>query len=339
MQHAEYFKTFLRDVVNLNETRLDLLEARVAAVTTTLQADDTVGELMTGFDPQGSWKHRLIIRPQPGGNFDADVLVEMNERAGWEPKDYINAIYNALHSDGTYSKQEHGRKDRCVFLRYAPINEVGCHLDLVPFITLDNGNRVIVNRRTNTWEPEYGSTDPQGFTDWVRRRDELTGNQFRKVVRIMKFLRDRRKSFTGARSVILTTVLGTQISDWTAADFGRYSNLPTALVNIVEDLDGWLQARPVKPSIANPNNDGTNFDHRWTQETYANFRDRVHSIAAEIRAAYDEPDAKKSATKWQALLGDSFNPPNAKTSSNSANPFTPAATAVGAASSRISHAG
>ena len=122
---------------------------------------------------------------------------------------------------------------------------------------------MIVNRDDNVWEPEFGSTDPGGFSDWVKRRDELTDSQFRKVVRLMKYLRDERGSFDGVRSIILTALLGMQVTDLSALDPERYKNLPTALVRMVEDLDGWLQARPEWPSIPNPNGDGTNFDHRW----------------------------------------------------------------------------
>ncbi len=339
MQHATYFGDFLRDQVNLNQSRLDVLEERVDAVYAALCADVTVGSIVTGKIPQGSWPHRLINKPKPNGDFDADFLLEMDEVDGWEPKQYINEVYNALHRHGTYSKQTHGRKCRCVYLEYAPANLVGCHLDIVPFITLADGRRVIVNRDDNVWEPDPGSTDPEAFSLWVARRDELTDKNFRKVVRLMKYLRDERGSFNGVKSVILTTILGLQVTELSAFDSDRYKNLPTALIHIVEDLDAWLQARPVKPHIENPNRDGTNFDHRWEPETYSNFRDRIHSIAADMRTAYDEEDDKaKSIAAWQALFGESFTPPPPAPPKIRTNPVTSAATA-GLAASRSSRSG
>src|SRR3546814_7993909 len=83
-----------------------------------------------------------------------------------------------------------------------------------------------------------------------------------------------------------------------------YSNLPTALRTIVTDLDQWLQARPNRPSIADPSGSGVTFDHRWSDETYSYFRDRIHVHAAEIEDAYTEPDKDRSVQKWQALFGD-----------------------------------
>ena len=61
MQHADYFKTFLRDEVNLDDTRLAKLDDRVDAVYNALRADTTIGALITGKHPQSglppkSWR-------------------------------------------------------------------------------------------------------------------------------------------------------------------------------------------------------------------------------------------------------------------------------------------
>ena len=309
MEHATYFEDFLKDEVNLSRSALDLLSGRVDVVHTALCNDEEVGALITGKIPQGSWPHRLIIKPRPDGEFDADFLLEMEHVDQWEPKQYIDAVYYALRRNSVYSKQNFGRKCRCVYLKYAPLNGIGCHLDIVPFVTLTGGRRVIVNRDENAWEPAFGSTDPQAFSDWVAERDTLTGKNFRKVVRLMKYLRRERGSFNGVKSVVLTTVLGNQVNLLKSLDPQYCKNLPTALLQIVEDLDGWLQANSIRPHLANPNGDGTDFDHRWTQETYANFRERIHSIAAKMRAAYDEPNKAASIKAWQELFGTKFQPP------------------------------
>ena len=47
----------------------------------------------------------------------------------------------------------------------------------------------------------------------VKRRDELTNRHFRKVVRLMKYLKQERGSFNGVRSVVLTTLLGQQVTE------------------------------------------------------------------------------------------------------------------------------
>ena len=48
MQHAEYFKDFLKDAVNIDDTRLNKLESRVEAVYKALRADPVIGSMITG---------------------------------------------------------------------------------------------------------------------------------------------------------------------------------------------------------------------------------------------------------------------------------------------------
>ncbi len=171
--------------------------------------------------------------------------------------------------------------------------------------------------------------------------DDITGSQFRHVVRLMKYVKRHRNNMNGVKSVVLTVVAGMQVDGTrTLYDPGHYEDLPTAFLNIVEDLNDWLQARPLQPSVPNPGSSSlvgadATFDHRWDQTTYSNFRDRWNTLAADVRTAYDAaPD--DSIAAWQAVFGDKFNPP--KSGSNSAGRFGPAA-AVSGMSSRSGKAG
>lgn len=74
-------------------------------------------------------------------------------------------------------------------------------------------------------------------------------------------------------------------------------------------------SRPILPLIEDPSCPGTDFNHRWDQAGYANFRDKIHSYAANVDAAYIEPDLDVSVTLWQEIFGDSFNKPTAPASS------------------------
>jgi hypothetical protein len=74
-----YFKDFLDSTVNLNQTRLDLLDQRVQAIVSCLEDDSVIGTLIEDHIPQGSWAHRTIIRPLPGDEFDADFLLLLTE--------------------------------------------------------------------------------------------------------------------------------------------------------------------------------------------------------------------------------------------------------------------
>lgn len=306
MNFPTYFKTFLKDEVNINQTRLDDLTKRVDAVYAALCADEKIGPFIKDKIPQGSWPHRTIIRPKAGGEFDADFLLLIDEQDDWEPKAYPDAVYAALGRSPMHKDMPRQRRTRAVCLTYSPAKDIGCHLDIVPYVARADGSRAIIDRVANLWEP----TNPVAFTTWMAQRDDITNGNFRKVVRLMKYYKVHRNSFNGVRSIILTTLLGEQVvsADAAAADPTLYSNLPATLLAIVTSLDDYLQARPTIPTIVNPAGDGTTFDHRWDQPTYTNFRARMKTCAEKMQAASDENDAEQAATLWQDVFGSAFKP-------------------------------
>lgn len=333
MQHTGHFDTLLRNTVNLPQSRLDQLAGRVDTIYGRLRADETLGGLVTGKTPQGSWAHRTIIKPLAGKEYDADVLVHLDENPEWADSkgEYIHELYRAL---GRAGYDDRHRKTRCVRVQYANDS----HVDLVPYVTTAGGETYIVNRQTGQWE----DTNPQGFTAWMNERDEITNRNFRRVVRLMKFLRDHRNSFTGTPSIILTTLLGNHVSRSTQLlDPGAYGNVPKTLVRVVEDLDAWLQGCAGKPSVSDPSSPHTTFDRRWKDESFEYFKARIHAHAAEMRDAFDESDPDKSVSKWQDLFGTGFKSAS-KDSDGGRSPFVvggAAAPALGASLSRSGRAG
>ncbi len=321
MQLVDYFNFLLTNTVNLSQSKLEMLSERVEAVYKALKADDQIGLLILDKTPQGSWAHRTIINPVGNKEFDADFMLDMSENPDWSdsPKTYIDQVYAALDEHSTYKQMPHSRKCRAVQLVYSNL----MHVDIVSHLNLADGREVIVNRDDNDWE----DTNPQGFTDWMKTKDSIANGNLRKVIRLMKYLRDHKNSFTGTRSILLTTLVGAQVTELRKlSNPGYYSNVPTTLLHVIKDLDEWLQARPNKPSIPDPSGSGVAFDHRWDQTTYSYFRDRIHAHAAEIEDAYEEGDKERSVRLWQAIFGDEFKAP--PTSSSSAKfPATGAAAA------------
>jgi|ERR1022692_813444 hypothetical protein len=304
MQLTSYFDVLLRDTVNLSKFKLETLDSRVTSIYDALKADAELGPYVLAKIRQGSWAQRTIIDPVANNEFDADFMLHLEENPEWSgsPKTYIEKVYAALKSHGIYGDMPRSRKCRCVRLVYAN----SCHVDIVPYLKLGSGRQVIVNYDNDDWE----DTNPEGFTDWMRDKDNAADGNLRRIIRLMKYLRDHRNSFTGTRSVILTTVLGQQVSSVSKLfDPGYYNNVPTALLHIVSDLDTWLQANPLKPSIPDPSGSGVTFDHRWNQATYSYFRDRIHAHAVEIEDAYGEFGKEASISKWQAIFGDGFKAP------------------------------
>lgn len=298
MKLLDHFAQFLRDKVNLNKSRLDDLNSRVDAITEVLKADEDLGARVLDTVPQGSWAHRTIIRPPLGKEFDADFLVQLTEDAKWnaDPQQYSDAIWEALHNHGIYAVMT-TRKNRCIRVRYANF----CHIDIVPYVIRSDGFEVIVNRETNAFE----TTNPVGFTVWLQEKDDLTAGNLRKAIRLLKYLRDRQAAFA-IKSVLLTTLVGSVVDSWRTVDPDYYKDVPTTLVHALADLDTWLQARPYRPSIIDPSCSTTSFDHRWTDQQYNAFREKIHQLAPEVRAAYDAERIDASISAWRRVFGPDF---------------------------------
>lgn len=302
MKLPDHFHEFLTNSVNLSQGKLDLLETKVEYIFGATSADKLVGPYVRDKIPQGSWAHETIINPQGDREFDADFLLLMDENPEWsaEPKRYLEQVCAAL-GRSRYAEMTK-RKNRCVRVTYA--ND--CHVDVVPYLVLPDGRKVIVNHEENDWEV----TNPEGFTAWMQEKDGIAEGNLRKVIRILKFLRDHKGTFQGTRSIILTTLVGERVSqEHKAADPGYYSDVPTALVNIINDLDDWLADHPDKPSIKDPSGSGLTFDHRWDDTAYQNLRKRMTYYASKITEAFEEADEATSVELWQQLCGSGFKKP------------------------------
>jgi hypothetical protein len=294
----KHFDAFLKNKVNLNESRIATLDSRIEAVSNFLSSgEDAIATNFVELIPQGSYAHRTIIKPvAENDEFDADVLLELNEISGWEAKDYVQELYTAFRTTGAY-KDTVSRRSRCVTVNYAG----DFHMDVVPYLERHD-ERYITNRSDNVFE----LTHPEGFNTWLDEQNRLTSGRLVKVVRLLKYLRDYKNNFT-VKSVILTILVGGRVSGAALlANPNRYQDLPTAFVNLLEDLNAYLQANPVIPIIADPSCPTENFNHRINQDQYTNLRKWVKTYAEWARDAYDEPDVAQSYTKWRKLLGEKF---------------------------------
>jgi len=296
----EHFDTFLKDVVNLNQARINVLEARADTIEGFLSESDFVPRIWH-YSRQGSWAVETIIKPPKGKDFDADELLIIEQVEGWAPEDYINDLYRVFRSSDRYKKLAR-KGTRCVTLDYA--NDF--HLDLVICIRVKHGNHVcfvVCNRKTN----EFEATDGEAFADWFASRNVITGgNALRKVTRLIKYLRDIKGTFS-AKSVLVTTLLGNTVEEWhTQFQDHYYLDVPTALKTIVGHLDDWLQQRPIMPTVTNPALPSEEFNRHWDQDKYDNFRHKIHQYRLWIDDAYGEPDRDESIAKWRRVFGDDF---------------------------------
>lgn len=296
MRLTSDFKTFLKDTVNLDDGRLHGLETSSAALRSHLQSSD-LGDLILGFEEQGSWAHDTIIRPVDKGEFDADLLVRMTPVEGWEAKTYLLELRRVLRLSPRY-KRKVKLFSHCVTIVYANDKRV----DLAPLIIgRTEGTMEVCNRLTNSFE----TSDPTRFTEWLVDQNRISGsNAFRKVTRLMKYLRDIKTRFV-CSSVLLTTLLAQQVRD-EDKDGDALADVPTAFQTLVGRLDEWLKARPNKPEVCNPFVEGEDFAASWNDAQYESFRTNVQRYRGWIDEAMAAGDRASSVTAWRKLFGEEF---------------------------------
>jgi len=285
------FNAFLRDYVNLNQTRTESLQSRVSSLEDYLLDDAPIeGILVDELIPQGSFAHRTIIRPFTGNDFDADVLLPMEEQDGWEPKKYTIELQKALDATHRYAAKTRLGK-RCVTIEYA--NDF--HIDVVPYITRADGLSYITHRRNN----EFLRCDPVAFTTWIEDLTRTTNGHLVRVIRLVKYLRDR--SSIDVPSVVLTALLAERVHIFGEND--EYNNVATTLVTLVEALNDYIGPMTERPWV--DDRIGQNLADRLTASGFKNLQSQVKTWAQKIRAAVDA-DAAESVEAWQKVFGANF---------------------------------
>ena len=291
-KNNQEFAQFLKDEVDLNKSRLDRLETAVGGVNGYLK--DNLPGYQT-MERQGSYALDTLIKPvDDNDEYDADIQIVMNPNPRWESKDYVLAINQTLGNNQTYADKRR-LKTRCVTVDYAR----DFHLDVVPRVTI-KGRHYVCNRHEN----EFEETDGNGYREWFNGKNRITGGNLKKVVKLLKYLRDHKNSFT-AKSILLTTLAGYMIME---SDQGTaaVSTVADTLETVLSRMDNYLQQHPNMPEIKNPVLPTENFNRHWDQPKYANFRNRVQTYAGTVKRAQAEQSAEKATKIWQELFGESF---------------------------------
>jgi hypothetical protein len=285
------FNLFLRHYINLDATRTNTLHARVSAVNSFIAGhEDLDVVVMDDVIPQGSFAHKTIIRPFSGNDFDADVLVPMDEQDDWEPKQYTQALHKALQSSARYRDKAVLGK-RCVKLDYAG----DFHIDLVPFVTRDDGNTYITHRTGN----EFLRQDPVAYTTWFEDNNRTTHGHLVRVVRLMKYLRDR--SSIQVPSVVLSALLAERVRSFAGVD--DYANVASTLTSLVNALHEYIDPMLTPPWV--DDRIGQNLADRLTPSGFENLQSQVKTWSRLMTEALDA-DADESVEKWRKLFGESF---------------------------------
>ena len=310
MKHEGYFKDFLKDHVNLNSNRLDKLEKKIEVITVFLEEKL---DNYSNFSEQGSYAHGTIIKPvKDSDEFDADILIYIKDN-NFEPQsyqtDYVSYVYDQFKDNKNYQNIVK-RKARCVTVDYAG----DFHLDVVPCI-LHGDQNFICNRN----DQKYEKTDGDGYKNWLAEKNAVAGqNQLKKVTRLFKYLRDHKSNFTIA-SILLTTLLGNHI-DESNNKSEEFKDLPTSLKTLSNRVNDFLQQNSNMPIIENPVLEGEDFNRKWDENKYKNFRNKFNIYNQKINDAFSKKDHNESVKKWRKIFGENFGKSNSSSTNSVLGP-------------------
>lgn len=301
MKLLDSFDAFMCDVVNLNQARIDTLEGRIGTIADFVRQNYEAG--VRRAVPQGSWAHKTIIKPATANHqFDADLVLMVSVVPGWHARDYVDKLHEVFSRSDRYRAMT-GINTRCVTLTYAG----DFHLDVVPSLIARVGDvegQWVCNRATSRFE----RTAPEEYSMWLADKNTATGdNKLRKVIRLMKFIRDARGAFA-IKSILLATLLGEMVWGVPNADPEAFADLPSGLKTLVDRLDDWLRAQRNMPVIRNPVLPTETFMRHWDQAKFAHFSDAIHTLRGHIDDAFNDPGQDTSAQKWRGIFGEEFAP-------------------------------
>lgn len=295
---VEQFNDFLETTVNLNQSRYNRLNKGIEVVENFLKNHEDFKDIFASITPQGSAKHETLIKPvRDNDEFDVDILFLLERQRGWKAKKYLDTLHDAFANTKLYeNKVDRAGKRRCVTLDY----ESEFHIDIVPCILDKHGKYKIMNKSTNKFE----LTDGEGYAKWFEEKNKITGNNLREVIKIAKYLRNYKKTFS-AKSILLTTLLGMQVDTYDSQK-RDYTDIPTSLKTLFNRLDEYLQANEKMPVISNPVLPNENFTRHWNDDKYSIFRDKIHDYTEKINAAFESKDKYESSRLWTELFGSDF---------------------------------
>jgi hypothetical protein len=300
---VKHFNEFLKNEVNLNQSRIDILENRVATITNFISGNTFFKKYFIRAIPQGSYSHRTIIKPtKKKAIFDADVVVYLKPIKGWEAQDYIQQMYELFRSSSLY-KTKVSRQTRCVKLNYAG----EFHIDIVLCIRdksfWDGEQEYVCNRLVN----ELESCSSVEYSDWVKEQNRVIGyDHLIKAIRLSKYLRDHKQTFS-VKSILLTTIIASRVGFFDKfIGNNDFKDLPTTFKNLFNRMNDWLEGYDTMPVVYNPVDDAEDFNRHWDENKFQNFKNQICKYNDWINDAYDEKDKATSIVKWQKIFGMKF---------------------------------
>ena len=301
MKHSKRLNSYFQNHINLNPYRKEQQLIKANSVLSCLLKNPELSKDYIIHSYQGSYALNTTIKPSPKvKKYDIDILLLIGEGATYPISQQVDLLYFILSQNGIY-KEKLIRGTRCLTVNYSD----DLHIDIVPCLrkeALFGNEYYIYNRKETICEV----TSPFDFQKWVlSRAGSITNHQMVPVIKFFKHLRDVKQTFS-AKSVLLTTLLCTQVSIFDRIDYGQFSDTATAIKTIVSRLADWLENIDKVPRVKNPVLPDEDFNRHWDQNKFNNFKSMIGLYNEWIKDAYSERNLHRSVSKWQKILGVEF---------------------------------
>ena len=282
MEHNEEIIDFLKNTVDLDPTKLSVVEEKFAIIKNILTKKYNAD--LVEVKAQGSWATDTIVNPQSDQNlkYDIDVIAMIKGINKTSPKETLEDLEKHLDGQGITIRQ----KNRGVSIDYGG----GFHMDIVPCIK-NNEGYLVCNREENIFEISDGAE----HVEWFNRINEKNENKISKCIKLVKFVTDSDDSFS-CPSVIFTILFANVVEEYKIK-----GSITKFFVQLVKRASEKLDTITF---LHNPRLDGEDFLNRVNN--IDNFKECIKRIYDKSKVALDETDKKKSIEKWQDLFGDSF---------------------------------
>lgn len=295
MNINKYLLDFLESYVNINDTRLGVAESNIWWVTKAIENSEKYWSVLIWTpSPQGSLRHKTIIKPvHENDTFDTDLLVEIEKPNHWSYSDCLTNLREVFLWHGVYKDKLDPPKTRCITINYAWQNSI----DIVPTFQ-ENWDYYIVNWRENIAE----LSDWDWFSKWFDLQDKKTWWNLRKVIRLLKYIRNYHELFD-IKSIHLNILIWKAVNVW-----WDFSNLENSLISIIKSLNRYLLNKNhvyeldlINP--ANPREDMGEWSRNLEDEELIKFKTFISSLNSILNSWLTDEEV---VVKLRPFLWDEF---------------------------------
>ncbi len=326
--NASLLLTSLASELDISDTQYKAAVERYQAVGNWLgQVDSEIVQFEPAIYPQGSFLLGTVVKPiSDGDEYDIDLVCELkNLRTDIGVKKLKELIGNRLKKNEAYKRMLEEPKPRCWTLTYSETTRF--HMDILPAIS--DSERAFLARKAGTpyttdpiWIADekmqkWLQSNPKGFAEWFKTRmkpvalfkeakiEDVPANgkktTLQRVVQLLKRHRDimfEEDKDDKPISVIITTLA--------AHAYNNEDDLLEALLDIVNQMQKYIENRDGVLWVPNPVNENENFADKWQQypQRESKFRVWLNQVRTDINSALQKGEIRAVTESLKPRFGD-----------------------------------